>query len=226
MTKRNCNLKSRNQTRHNKPQSSRPGRAGARPALRFPQWHVPRAAAAFAGLLRRCCWVPSRRVGSLITRYLARDAQGEEGRKAAGADGAADARSCANLLNSKVMNSSSLSDSWNAAEPKPTALSGCSPRRSRRRGERMAWGEGAHPVAHPWAPCGEEGRAFWVIFCPCSPRAARKTAHGTALPCTHHTWSWVRNGCSPTLAHPYPHPRASARHGVPRIAEPRNIRFL
>lgn len=135
-------------------------------------------------------------------------------------------RSCANLLNSKVMNSSSLSDSWNAAEPKPTALSGCSPCRFQCRGERMAWGEGAHPVAHPWAPCGEEGRAFWVIFCPYSPRAARKTAHGTALPCTHHTWPWARNGCSPTLAHPYPHPRASARHGVPRIAEPRNIRFL
>jgi len=107
MTQRNSNLKSRNPTRHNKPQSSRPGPARARPALPFPRRRAPRAAAAFAALLIRC----SQGVGSLITRSLARDAEGEESRTQACADGAADARSCANLLNSKVMNSSSLSDS-------------------------------------------------------------------------------------------------------------------
>lgn len=103
MTKCNCNLKRRNQTRHNKPQSRRPSLAWARPALPFPCRHAPCAAVDFAALLLGCSWV---QVGPLITGSLARDARSEEGRKPARADGATDARSCANLLNSKVTNSS------------------------------------------------------------------------------------------------------------------------
>lgn len=79
--------------------------------------------------------------GAVITRFSARDAQGEQGRKPACAGGGADARSCANLLNSRVMNSPSLSDSENAREPKSTVLPGCSPCRS--------WGRGTHPTTHP-----------------------------------------------------------------------------
>lgn len=92
----------------------------------------------FPGLLIRCS--EPKPVSGAINHGISSPGCSGWGRQEAG--GGADARSCANLLNSRVMNSPSFSDSENAREPKSTVLSGCSPCRS--------WGR--EPTTHPQAP--------------------------------------------------------------------------
>lgn len=88
-----------NQTQQTTEEPPRPGRSSPSAVVPSPA-HSPRRGGS--------CRAPdkmltstSQQVGSLITRHLAQNEQGEEGREPARADGATDASSWANLLNSR-----------------------------------------------------------------------------------------------------------------------------